>query len=126
MDGIEGLKLVSITPNILSNTQIIFIKFIIVSLSITSILSLFISIKNNKESKARFIPPLILIFISAILIVMTITGLNNYKKNVASGNVDDIYIFEIVDDNYYIDSNIYKTLEIDENIIKIIKEKTKD
>lgn len=126
MDGIEGLKLISITPNILSNTQIIFVKFIIIFLSITSILSLFLAIKNNAESKARFIPPIVLIIITILLSVVIVYGLKNYSKDIANCNVDIIYTFEIVNEDYSIDLDKYEIIELADNTITVIQEKTKD
>lgn len=126
MDGIEGLKLISITPNILSTTQIISIKLIIIFLSVTSIVSLFIAIKNNIESKARLIPPIILILITTVLIIMTLYGLNKHNKDIENGNIDSVYTFEVTNEDYNIDLDIYKVIEITDNIVKITKEKTKD
>lgn len=125
MDGIEGLKLISVAPNILSNTQIIFIKFIIIFLSITSILSLFLVIKNNKESKARFIPPIILIITTAILALIIFYGLENYNKELANCNVDTVYTFEIVNEDYNIDLDKYEIIEMTDTTITVIQEKTK-
>lgn len=121
MDGIKGLKVIEIVPNTISSTQIVCIKSVIILFIIVSIVFLLLTIKTKKESNIQILPSITLIILSGFLLLTTKIGIDNYEKEFQNNNIDYIYTLEIIDDNYFIDTNIYEILNIENNTIKAIK-----
>lgn len=123
MLGTSGLQLISENANTISNIQIILLKSVYILFFIITIFSFLVTRKyaSKGSSISKYLPSISLCFLSAVFFTVISTGLKQQGENAKYNNADLIYTFEIKNDDYYIDTDIYEVLDINDKTIVLLK-----